>query len=77
MSDDAVGCASRRGTSPEPLVPEVMGDKIPGWDRQPRIRRVGNATPGEEGAGDKIFPQPLPLRRRSTIKLCVWLCMYV
>jgi len=33
MSDDAVGCASRRGTSPEPLVPELMEkirDKIPG-----------------------------------------------
>jgi len=44
MSDDAMGCASRRGTSPEPLVPELMGDKIPGWDRQLRIRRVGNAT---------------------------------
>jgi len=47
MSDDAVGCASGRGTSPEPLEPELMGDKIPGWDRQLRIRRVGNATPGE------------------------------
>ena len=32
MSDDTVGCASRRGTSPEPLVPELMGyirDKNP------------------------------------------------
>ena len=46
MSDDAVGCASRRGTSPEPLVPELMGGKIPGWDRQLRMRRVGSATPG-------------------------------
>jgi len=25
MSYDAVGCASRRRTSPEPLVPELMG----------------------------------------------------
>jgi len=25
MSYDAVGCASRRGTSPEPLVPEIDG----------------------------------------------------
>ena len=47
MSDDAVRCASRRGTSPEPLVPELMGDKIPGWDAHLRISRVGNATPGE------------------------------
>jgi len=45
-----VGCASRRGTSPEPLVPELLGyirDKNPGWDRELRIRRVGNATPGD------------------------------
>ena len=47
MSNDAVGCASRRGTSPEPLVPELMGGKILGWVRQLRMRRVGNATPGE------------------------------
>ena len=45
-------------------------DKISGWDRQPKIRRVDAATPRKGEIKGKLLPQPFS---RDTILL--YYCM--